>query len=119
MTRENNDISRDSQIPAQQKRMREREEDLIAQQELQSRMGQIKHKILVLSGKGGVGKSTVAVNLSMALAMAGKKVGLLDIDIHGPSIPKLLHIEGTPISGSKDGLRGQTDVDRFSAARKR
>jgi Mrp family chromosome partitioning ATPase/predicted Fe-Mo cluster-binding NifX family protein len=60
-------------------------------------MCRIKHKIMVLSGKGGVGKSTVAVNLATALALAGKKVGLLDVDIHGPSIPKLLHIEGTPL----------------------
>jgi Mrp family chromosome partitioning ATPase len=61
--------------------------------ELQSRMKQIKHKILVLSGKGGVGKSTVAVNLATSLAMAGKQVGLLDVDIHGPSVPKLLNLE--------------------------
>jgi Mrp family chromosome partitioning ATPase/predicted Fe-Mo cluster-binding NifX family protein len=60
-------------------------------------MCRIKHKIMVLSGKGGVGKSTVAVNLATALALAGKKVGLLDVDIHGPSVPKLLHIEGTPL----------------------
>jgi Mrp family chromosome partitioning ATPase len=67
-------------------------------------MCQIKHKVMVLSGKGGVGKSTVAVNLASALSMAGKRVGLLDIDIHGPSVPKLLHVEGTPISGSEAGL---------------
>jgi len=67
-------------------------------------MCQIKHKVLVLSGKGGVGKSTVAVNLAAALAMAGKKVGLLDIDVHGPSVPKLLHLEGTPVTGSATGM---------------
>ena len=60
---------------------------------LTQRLGQIRQKILVLSGKGGVGKSTVATNLAMSLAMAGCKVGLLDIDIHGPSIPKLLGLE--------------------------
>jgi Mrp family chromosome partitioning ATPase/predicted Fe-Mo cluster-binding NifX family protein len=53
-------------------------------------LSQIRHTVLVLSGKGGVGKSTVAVNLAAALALAGKRVGLLDIDIHGPSIPTLL-----------------------------
>jgi ATPases involved in chromosome partitioning len=53
----------------------------------------INHVILVLSGKGGVGKSTVAVNLATAFANRGKKTGLLDLDIHGPSIPKMLGIE--------------------------
>lgn len=63
------------------------------QRRLEQRLGQIRQKILVLSGKGGVGKSTVAANLAMSLALAGHKVGLLDIDIHGPSIPKLLGLE--------------------------
>jgi len=53
----------------------------------------VKHVILVLSGKGGVGKSTVSVNLAFALANKGKKVGLLDLDFHGPNIPKMLGIE--------------------------
>jgi len=53
----------------------------------------VKHVILVLSGKGGVGKSTVSVNLAFALASHGKNVGLLDLDFHGPNIPKMLGIE--------------------------
>ncbi|MGV8111163.1 Mrp/NBP35 family ATP-binding protein [Methanospirillum sp.] len=53
----------------------------------------VRHVILVLSGKGGVGKSTVSVNLAYALAMKGKQVGLLDLDIHGPNVPKMLGIE--------------------------
>jgi ATP-binding protein involved in chromosome partitioning len=70
--------------------------------QLQQRMAEIKHKLLVLSGKGGVGKSTVAVNLAVALAKAGRQVGLLDVDIHGPSVPKLTGLEGqTPHS---DGM---------------
>jgi len=56
-------------------------------------LGRIKHKIVVLSGKGGVGKSTVSANIAMALAQAGKQVGLLDVDIHGPSIPRLLSLQ--------------------------
>lgn len=60
---------------------------------LKENMGRIKHKIVVLSGKGGVGKSTVAVNLAVSLAAKGQKVGLLDVDIHGPSVPKLLGLE--------------------------
>jgi len=60
------------------------------QEKINARMAQIKHKICVLSGKGGVGKSTIAVNLATALADAGMKVGLLDVDIHGPSIPTMM-----------------------------
>ncbi|MDD1694409.1 MAG: Mrp/NBP35 family ATP-binding protein, partial [Methanoregula sp.] len=53
----------------------------------------VKNVIMVLSGKGGVGKSTVSVNLAYALSNHGKKVGLLDLDMHGPNIPKMLGIE--------------------------
>ncbi len=66
-------------------------------QALQRRMKGIRHKLLVLSGKGGVGKSTVAANLAVALASAGKTVGLLDVDVHGPSIPKLMGLEGRDV----------------------
>lgn len=71
----------------------ESDEQFMERQQLHNRLCRIKHKILVLSGKGGVGKSTVAANLAVSLALAGKKVGLLDVDIHGPSIPKLLNLE--------------------------
>lgn len=57
-------------------------------------MARIKHKIVVLSGKGGVGKSTVSVNLATALALEGKQVGLLDVDLHGPTVPQLLGLQG-------------------------
>jgi Mrp family chromosome partitioning ATPase len=53
----------------------------------------IKHKIMVLSGKGGVGKSTVATGLALSLARQGKKVGLMDIDITGPNVPKMLGLD--------------------------
>ena len=65
------------------------------QAEIRQRMSRIKHKILVLSGKGGVGKSTVAANLAASLAARGHKVGLLDIDIHGPSIPQILGLHAS------------------------
>jgi Mrp family chromosome partitioning ATPase/predicted Fe-Mo cluster-binding NifX family protein len=94
----------DSQCSGHDKRPGEREEEFLNRQALLSRMCQIEHKIMVLSGKGGVGKSTVAVNLATALTMAGKRVGLLDVDIHGPSVPKLLRIEGRPISASSHTL---------------
>ena len=67
-------------------------------------MENVKHTILVLSGKGGVGKSSVAVNLAVWLSMQGKNVGLLDIDIHGPSIPKLLHLEGVKVQAVGDKI---------------
>lgn len=60
---------------------------------LADRMGKVKRKIMVLSGKGGVGKSTVAANIAVSLAMEGNRVGLLDTDFHGPSIPTLLNLE--------------------------
>ena len=60
---------------------------------LRRNMAKIANKIIVLSGKGGVGKSTVAVNLAFSLAEKKYKTGLLDIDIHGPSVPKLLGLE--------------------------
>lgn len=69
-------------------------EELDEKRELEENLSRIKHKLVVLSGKGGVGKSTVAVNLAVSLVARGYTVGLLDIDIHGPSIPKLLGIEG-------------------------
>jgi len=54
----------------------------------------IKNKLIVMSGKGGVGKSSVATYLSLALAQKGYRVGLMDIDLHGPSIPKMLGLHG-------------------------
>ncbi|MDP7264284.1 MAG: Mrp/NBP35 family ATP-binding protein [Candidatus Thermoplasmatota archaeon] len=59
----------------------------------------IKHKIAIMSGKGGVGKTTVAVNLAFSLAFSGAKVGLLDVDINGPNVPKMLGIEDEKLGG--------------------
>ena len=55
---------------------------------------QIKHKIMVLSGKGGVGKSTVSTGLALSLAQQGFRVGILDIDITGPNVPKMMGLDG-------------------------
>ena len=67
-------------------------------------MENVKHKFLVLSGKGGVGKSSIAVNLAVWLSMQGKNVGLLDIDIHGPSVPKLLNLEHMHVQAVTDKM---------------
>lgn len=70
---------------------------------LEARLSRIQHKLLVLSGKGGVGKSTVAVNLAVQLAKAGYRVGLLDVDLHGPSVPTLLGLHGPRLAAEADG----------------
>jgi len=74
------------------------------QEQIMQNIRHIKHQILVLSGKGGVGKSSIAVNLAVWLSMKGKEVGLLDIDIHGPSVPKLLNLEGSKFQGGKEKI---------------
>lgn len=74
--------------------------DLVA---IAERMATVKHKILILSGKGGVGKSTFSAQLSFALTDINHQVGLLDIDICGPSIPKMLGLEGQEIHQSNLG----------------
>jgi len=58
-------------------------------------LSKIRNKFLIMSGKGGVGKTSTSVNLAIALARKGYKVGLLDVDLHGPDIPKMLGLEGT------------------------
>src|SRR4030066_1724020 len=73
------------------------------QQKLKDRMSKIKHKIAVVSGKGGVGKSTVTVNLAVAFAKKGHKVGVLDADIHGPSVPRLLGLTGQQVKVGPPG----------------
>ena len=77
--------------PDDEERMLQREEQ---ERRLRERVAAIRHTVVVLSGKGGVGKSTVAANLAVALSMKGKSVGLLDSDFHGPSIPQLLRLDG-------------------------
>ncbi|MDD5042446.1 MAG: Mrp/NBP35 family ATP-binding protein [Candidatus Omnitrophica bacterium] len=63
-----------------------------------------KHCLVVMSGKGGVGKTTVAVNLAQSLSLLGKKTGLLDVDLHGPNIAKMLGIESRRMQISESGI---------------
>ena len=71
--------------------------------EITETLRHIKNKILVMSGKGGVGKSSVAAYLSVALAKRGYRVGLMDVDLHGPSIPRILGLKGSLEFGSRKG----------------
>ncbi|RKX69502.1 ATP-binding protein [candidate division WOR-3 bacterium] len=61
---------------------------------IKATLNKVRIRLMVFSGKGGVGKSTVAANLGLALGEAGYRVGLLDVDIHGPNLPKILGVEG-------------------------
>ena len=81
-----------------------RKTEMLEQQTtLRTRMSKIKHKIAIISGKGGVGKSTVAVNIAAVFAKAGKRVGILDADVHGPSIPRLLGLAGKQVKVGPPG----------------
>jgi len=71
---------------------------------LMKKLAHIKHKIIIMSGKGGVGKSTVATNLAVAMAMRGYEVGIMDADIHGPNIPKMLGVEDQHLTADAEGL---------------
>ncbi|RLD17647.1 MAG: ATP-binding protein [Caldiserica bacterium] len=73
-------------------------------EEIRKRMKKIKKKIVVMSNKGGVGKTQVSVNLSCVLSEMGKKVGLLDADVHGPSVVKALGLEGERLRASDEGI---------------
>jgi len=79
-------------------------EEFVERQQLENRLCRIKRKVFVLSGKGGVGKSTVAVNLAVALSSAGKRVGILDVDIHGPSVPRMLGLQDSRMQAQGDAM---------------
>lgn len=78
-------------------------------------LGIIKNKILVMSGKGGVGKTSTSVNLSIALANKGFKVGIMDVDLHGPDVPRMLGLEGTPEVNQNKKLKPLSYSDNLKA----
>jgi Mrp family chromosome partitioning ATPase len=71
---------------------------------ISSTLGKIHYKLFIMSGKGGVGKSSVTVNTAAALASKGFSVGILDVDIHGPSVPRLLNLSGQVEADERGGL---------------
>ena len=81
-----------------------RQQDVV----IRATLSQIKKKYLVMSGKGGVGKSSLAVNLAVSLAEKGNKVGLLDVDLHGPSVPRMLGLSGRMEVGGDRSILPQT-----------
>ena len=84
------------------------------QQKITETLEKIKQRLLVFSGKGGVGKSTVAANLALALARKGMKVGLLDVDIHGPNLAKMLGMEDRQLEVSSEGIQPVAVNDNLS-----
>ena len=79
-------------------------EELERERRLKNNLAKIKNKLIVISGKGGVGKTTIAVNLAYGFVIKGNKVGILDVDIHGPNIAKMLGIEEKRLIGSESGI---------------
>ncbi len=91
--------AKENSNPAETFRNRMREQ----QELLKLRLKHVKHTVAVISGKGGVGKSTVTVNLAAAFALTGEHVGILDADIHGPSVPRLLGLTGQRVKVGPPG----------------
>lgn len=83
----------------------EKEKQAHEEKRLKDRLFHIRHKIMVMSGKGGVGKSSVATNLAAVLAAEGYQVGILDADIHGPDIPRMLGVDLFQLVGTGNGVR--------------
>jgi len=82
---------------------------------LKETLSKIKHKFIVMSGKGGVGKTSVAVNLGIALGNKGYKVGIMDVDLHGPDVPRMMGIEGLACPGKNQKLAPMSYSDNVSA----
>ncbi len=90
----------------------------IQEEEIRKKLSSIKHKIMVMSGKGGVGKSSIAAYLAVLLSKKGYKVGLMDIDLHGPSIPRILGLKSgimpAPVPGKAFPARLSDNLEVIS-----
>lgn len=95
---------KESSCSAKGQKPEESPEQYQQRMEIERRLCRIQNKILVMSGKGGVGKSSTAVNLSIALMQEENAVGLLDVDIHGPSVPKMLGLDNHRPVAAEEGM---------------
>ena len=105
--------------PQEQKKMEQAYAQMKRKMTMQEISKKIKHKIMVLSGKGGVGKSTVSTGLALSLAQQGLSVGILDIDITGPNVPKMMGLDGRRLhveSGRIHPAQGHLGVKVISMA---
>ncbi|RJP84193.1 MAG: ATP-binding protein [Desulfobacteraceae bacterium] len=85
------------------------------EQDVKDALGKIKHKLIVMSGKGGVGKTSVSVNLAIALGARGFKVGIMDVDLHGPDVPRMLGLQGMVSAGANNKIEPMTYSENISA----
>ncbi len=84
--------------------------------QLRERMERVRYKVAVMSGKGGVGKSLVTVNFAAALAAKGKRVGVLDADLHGPTVPRMLGLKGARLEAGENGIVAPTSRSGIKVA---
>ncbi len=84
--------------------------------QLKERMDRVRYKIAIMSGKGGVGKSLITVNLAAALASEGRGVGVLDADLHGPTVPKMLGLKGARLEAGDNGIIPPTGLRGIKVA---
>lgn len=97
-------------VPKSPKQLKEEQDASVA-----GSLNRIKSKFLVMSGKGGVGKTSTAVNIAIALANKGFKVGIMDVDLHGPDVPRMLGLTGMPDVNSNRKLIPMPYSDRLAA----
>jgi Mrp family chromosome partitioning ATPase len=104
MEKEECDASQSCESCEQEKTCSAKEKEEHEEARLAQKLLHIRNKIMVMSGKGGVGKSTVSVNLAASLALQGYEVGILDADIHGPDIPRMCGVENRSLQGHGNGI---------------
>ncbi|MGC8810184.1 MAG: P-loop NTPase [bacterium] len=98
------DLKQECQSCHQANKCSEEEKQAHREKMMREKLSHIEHKLMVMSGKGGVGKSTVAANLAVSFARKGYEVGILDADVHGPNIPKMLGLDQAKLIGTAQGM---------------
>ncbi len=97
-------------VPKSAKQMKDEQDSSVA-----TSLSKIKHKLIVMSGKGGVGKTSTSVNIAFALAEKGFGVGIMDVDLHGPDVPRMLGLTGMPDVNSNRKLNPMRCSQNLSA----